>query len=247
SICSQVPNGCSAPPKYPNSRLLSKYTRVQKFSSGQKVYHDCAEGFTPARGSRVVQCVGGKWTHLTLKCERKLCGSAGEIINGLFTYTGVEFGDTATAVCDEGHRLVGRATRNCLNKGWDGRVPACEAVVCAEPPAATNAEMTELQEPPYTYRTVIRYRCPAGTLIGQRNIWCTESGTWSDPAPKCKDITCPAPKVANAYWTGGQAMYKDQDTISIECYAGFTMTGPSTVSCGGDGQWSPGLPKCTRK
>lgn len=32
----------------------------------------------------------------------KLCGSAGEITNGQFAYTGVEFGDTATAVCDEG-------------------------------------------------------------------------------------------------------------------------------------------------
>lgn len=32
----------------------------------------------------------------------KSCGSAGEIINGQFVYTGIEFGDTATAVCDEG-------------------------------------------------------------------------------------------------------------------------------------------------
>jgi len=27
------------------------------------------------------------------------------------------------------HLLVGRATRNCLSKGWDGRVPACEGAV----------------------------------------------------------------------------------------------------------------------
>lgn len=32
----------------------------------------------------------------------KLCGSAGEITNGEFVYTGVQFGDIATAVCDEG-------------------------------------------------------------------------------------------------------------------------------------------------
>ncbi|TNN73166.1 C4b-binding protein [Liparis tanakae] len=330
----QVSNECSAPPEYPNIRLLSKYTGVQKFSSGEKVQHNCAEGFAPHRGSRVAQCVGGTWTRLTLKCEkrscgyvgdllygeflykgnsfigekvyarckegytlrgldymickksgwagdlpscvvaedtcsapavansvngtgdvsvhrvgdrvtvacrrgfllagarhiacgpgglwqpppprcqpasekksgrrdrrcvegqwtpmllrcqRRLCGSAGEILNGLFTYTGVAFGDTATAVCSEGHRLVGRATRNCLTKGWDGRVPACE------------------------------------------------------------EITCAAPKVANAYWTGGHATYKDRDSVFIGCDAGFTRTGPSAVSCGRDGQWSPDLPKCTRK
>lgn len=32
----------------------------------------------------------------------RLCGSAGEILNGEFVYTGVQFGDTATAVCNEG-------------------------------------------------------------------------------------------------------------------------------------------------
>lgn len=32
----------------------------------------------------------------------KPCGSAGEITNGQFIYTGVEFGDTVAAVCDEG-------------------------------------------------------------------------------------------------------------------------------------------------
>lgn len=31
-----------------------------------------------------------------------MCGSAGEIDNGQYVYTGVDFGDTATAVCDEG-------------------------------------------------------------------------------------------------------------------------------------------------
>lgn len=35
-------------------------------------------------------------------CKGKLCGSAGDIQNGQFVYTGVEFGDTATVVCDEG-------------------------------------------------------------------------------------------------------------------------------------------------
>lgn len=35
-------------------------------------------------------------------CKGKLCGSAGDIQSGQFVYTGEEFGDTATAVCDEG-------------------------------------------------------------------------------------------------------------------------------------------------
>ncbi|RXN34297.1 CUB and sushi domain-containing 3-like protein [Labeo rohita] len=37
----------------------------------------------------------------------KKCGSAGEISNGHFEYTGVSFGDSATAVCQEGYELIG--------------------------------------------------------------------------------------------------------------------------------------------
>ncbi|XP_031700416.1 complement receptor type 1-like [Anarrhichthys ocellatus] len=241
--------GCGVPvtTRDSNTNLADRYFTMTSFARGDKVHYVCDFGYVASGGSRYRRCVGGKWTPLLLKCERKLCGSAGEILNGLFTYTGVEFGDTATAVCNEGHRLVGRATRNCLNKGWDGRLPACEAVVCVEPPGGTNAEMTGPHEPSYTYRTEIRYHCRVGTLIGQRNIWCTKDGTWSDPPPTCKDITCPDPNVPNAYWTGAQSKrYQDRDTISIECIPGYTKTGPSTVTCG-DGRWSPGLPTCTRR
>lgn len=38
----------------------------------------------------------------------KMCGTAGEILNGEFSYTGVEFGDTATAVCNNGYDVDGK-------------------------------------------------------------------------------------------------------------------------------------------
>ncbi|XP_032377758.1 complement receptor type 1 isoform X2 [Etheostoma spectabile] len=243
-----VERGCGAPVKFHNSKaiLADKYITRTSFASGERVHYVCEVGYIPAGGSRFCNCINGKWTPLRLKCERKPCGSAGEISNGQFAYTGVQFGDTATAVCDVGYILVGQATRNCMSQGWDGRVPACEAVVCEEPPRGTNAEISNYQEPPYTYRSVIRYHCRVGTLIGQRHISCTENGTWSDPAPTCKEITCPSPNVPYGYWTRAQVkQYQDGDTISIECYPGYAKIGPSTVSCGGDGRWVPGLPKCT--
>ena len=67
----KVAKKCSAPPEYPQTRLMKKLSGGQMFSSGQKVYYDCGEDFTPTRGSRAVQCVGGQWTKLTLKCESK--------------------------------------------------------------------------------------------------------------------------------------------------------------------------------
>ncbi|XP_034447840.1 C4b-binding protein alpha chain-like isoform X1 [Hippoglossus hippoglossus] len=241
--------GCGKPlaTKENKANLADKYITMATFASGDRVHYTCDVGHAPAGGSRFRMCRNGKWTPLFLKCEPKQCGSAGEILNGQFTYTGVEFGDTATAVCDKGYTLVGPATRNCKNNGWDGRVPVCEAMVCETAPEGTNAERKNLQEPPYTFRSVIGYKCREGTLVGPKEIWCTKTGTWSAPPPTCKVITCPSPIVSNASWAGAQInLYQYRDTISIECNTGYTMIGQSSVTCGLDGQWSPDLPKCRR-
>lgn len=61
------------------------------------------------------------------------------------------------------------------------------------------------------------------------------------------EITCPSPKVHAAFWAGAQKdAYQYRDTISIECYPGYTVSGPSIITCGSDGRWSPRLPRCTR-
>lgn len=67
----QVSQDCSAPEKYPNTKLETKYARRQKFSHNEKVYYSCDDDFTAFRGSRAVQCIDGQWTKLTLKCESK--------------------------------------------------------------------------------------------------------------------------------------------------------------------------------
>lgn len=238
---------CGVPVTHGNASLADKYITLTSFASGVRVHYVCDVGYVPAGGSRYRRCIMGRWTPLLLKCERKPCGSAGEIVNGQFLYTGVEFGDAATAVCDEGHSLVGQATRTCMSQGWDGRVPTCEAVVCATPlSGGTTAEMIFPQEPPYAYRSVIRYHCSAGTLIGPSHIWCTEDGRWSDLPPRCEGMTCSSPNVAKAYWMGDHTqLYHSRDTISIECNRGYVRTGPAIITCGADGRWSPGLPKCT--
>nr|XP_046251555.1 complement receptor type 1-like [Scatophagus argus] len=237
--------GVPATVRNSNANLADKYFGVESFASGDRVHYVCDVGYVQAGGSRYRKCVAGTWTPLLLRCERKPCGSAGEILNGQFIYTGVEFGDTATAVCDEGYQLIGQATRNCLSKGWDGRVPVCEAVQCEQPPEVTNAEMIGREEPPYAYGSAIRYRCRVGTLDGPREIWCTKDGTWSSPPPTCKEITCPSPNVFGAIWLqSAYGLHQYRATISIECMRGYTQIGPRVITCGSDGRWSPGLPKC---
>ncbi|XP_010889745.2 CUB and sushi domain-containing protein 1 [Esox lucius] len=240
-----VPGTCGVPPFYPNRHLSQSYLTKTNFSLGDRVRYSCGIGYMRVRGTVYSTCVRGNWTPLTLRCERKSCGSAGEIDFGNFVYTGVEFGDTATGVCNEGFQLVGQNVRHCMNDGWDGRVPVCEPVQCVDPPEVINGEMDGNLEPPHIYRTVINYRCRKGKLIGASEIYCTKDGTWSAPPPECKDIKCPYPRVPNARRIGGitQPLVLG-DTLTFVCYSGFVMEGPDTVKCGLDGTWMPALPTC---
>ncbi|KAM4562246.1 complement receptor type 1-like isoform 2-T2 [Odontesthes bonariensis] len=237
---------CGAPPAVGTSHanLADKYITKTSFSSGEKVYYTCDVGYLPAAGSKSRMCLNGEWTQLKLKCELKFCGQAGEIKNGQFVYTGIQFGDTATAICNEGYILVGKATRNCMSHDWDGRIPVCEAVDCPEP-KVTTAQRTDSAESPYFYRSVVRYGCHVGNLDGPNEIWCTKNGTWNTSPPECTDITCPSPNVDNGLWIGAHRQkHSPMENLSIECRRGFTIRGPTSITCSSEGRWLPYLPQC---
>ncbi|KAK6303502.1 hypothetical protein J4Q44_G00259560 [Coregonus suidteri] len=240
------PDGrCGVPPYLSNAHISDSFRAQTYFGPGDRVSYSCALGYVRTRGPNHSTCISGRWTPVTLRCERKLCGSAGEISFGQFVYTGAEFGDKATGVCDEGYQLVGHDVRNCMNDGWDGRVPVCEAVQCAELPEVVNGVTNGRLEPPYVFSTVIGYRCRVGKLIGASEIYCTKDGTWSAPPPECKDIKCPYPRVQYARRTRGIRMPLEfGDSVTFVCDRDMVMNGSGTVTCSLDGTWSPALPTC---
>lgn len=61
------------------------------------------------------------------------------------------------------------------------------AVDCGEPPEVANGELRVSGELSYTYLSVVRYHCLVGTLMGSREVWCTQDGTWSAP-PTCEGV-----------------------------------------------------------
>ncbi|XP_066559751.1 complement receptor type 2 isoform X2 [Amia ocellicauda] len=235
---------CSAPPPHPNAKPTEK---KPTYSTGQMVMYKCVVGYKREGGSLYIRCNDGQWTPLTLQCEKKSCGSAGEILNGMFKYEDITFGSKATAVCDEGYRLVGRGYRQCKDLGWDGDIPLCEVAKCPAPRKAAGLRRTGPQEGPFDYNTVLSYSCERGTLIGSREIYCTENGTWSGPLPKCKEINCTNPIVRNARKTRGHGVaYTYRDSVSFACEKGFRLNGSGSVTCNQYGKWSPRLPKCDR-
>lgn len=50
-----------------------------------------------------------------------------------------------------------------------------------------NAELKGPGELSHAYRSVVRYHCRVGTLMGPNEVWCTQDGTWS-AAPTCEGV-----------------------------------------------------------
>ncbi|KAK2897247.1 hypothetical protein Q8A73_013627 [Channa argus] len=237
---------CSKPTLGPHMNLRDESILLQKFSDGNKVYLTCEVGYQPAGGSTVITCSAGSWSRVTLRCERKHCGSAGEITNGHVDYPeGTQFGDKALFRCDTGYTLVGNREITCGDKGWTGRLPECEGVKCSPPPVVVNGTFSPNNDE-YDYRDVVLYSCNKDiTLIGSRSITCSEDGTFNPEPPTCRMIECKHPQIGNGQWqTGSRPPHRPSYKVTLNCNSGYIMKGAATQTCEISGEWSPGLPTC---
>ncbi|XP_018616112.1 sushi, von Willebrand factor type A, EGF and pentraxin domain-containing protein 1-like isoform X2 [Scleropages formosus] len=241
-----VPGSCGAPIPYPNMQLVEGHLTQQDLQEGSRLRYKCTMGYIRSGGTTSISyCKNGAWTHVDMECERKSCGSAGEILHGHYKYEGNLFGDKAFAVCNKGYQVVGFNYRQCLDMGWDGRDPVCEAVKCADPPEVVDGVWTGPIEGPFKYGTVITYQCRKGQLLGKSEMYCTFKGTWSSAPPQCKEVTCPNLVVPYAQKISGfGTRYQYKSAISFQCKKGYSLQGSSTVVCQQNGKWSK-PPKCT--
>ncbi|XP_016347479.1 CUB and sushi domain-containing protein 3 [Sinocyclocheilus anshuiensis] len=241
----RITDKCGPAPSYPHAFPRDESSTLKEYPSGARIRYKCSIGYGRVRGSTSIHCQNGQWTNLQLRCERKKCGSAGEIFNGQFEYTGVSFGDSATAICQEGYELIGPKVQICRDGGWDRRSPVCEPVHCPPPPEVKGAEMFDPIYDHVPFGHVLSYHCHTGALIGERDIYCTKSGTWSAPPPECKGTFCPNPHVpGGSRMRGFRPVYKFGNTVTIACNPGLRLMGESFVTCGPDGEWIPKLPEC---
>nr|XP_015197913.1 PREDICTED: complement decay-accelerating factor-like [Lepisosteus oculatus] len=127
-----VAGQCSNPPSVQNAVLNDQSQLLNDFPEGTAVTYECNPGYRRASGSPSISCSNGQWSQPTLTCEKKSCGSPGEILNGRYDLSeGILFGAKARVICDEGYQLVGRE-RLCFADGWSSDVPLCEVVSCPD-------------------------------------------------------------------------------------------------------------------
>ncbi|KAF3697261.1 Zona pellucida sperm-binding protein 3 receptor Sperm fertilization protein 56 [Channa argus] len=239
---------CSKPTLGPHMNLRDEFILLETFPDGTKVYLTCEVGYAPAGGSTVITCSAGSWSRVTLRCERKHCGSAGEITNGQVEYPeGTQFGDKALFHCDIGYTLVGNREIMCGDKGWMGRLPVCEVMICSPPHGVVNGTFSPNNDE-YNYGDVVLYSCNKdNTLIGSRSITCSEDGTFKPEPPTCRMVECKDPQIVNGKWqTGSRPPHRPSSTVTLNCNSGYIMKGAATQTCEISGEWSPGLPTCER-
>ncbi|XP_026223303.1 sushi, von Willebrand factor type A, EGF and pentraxin domain-containing protein 1-like isoform X2 [Anabas testudineus] len=243
---------CPRPVPGPNMNVKGNKMLLEKFPDGTKASFACDVGYTSAAGSPVVTCAAGSWSPVTLKCERKNCGPAGEVTNGRIDYPeGTEFGDKAVITCDTGYTLVGEREITCEDHGWSHRLPECEVVTCDPPPEIVNGAFTPSKDS-YVYLDAVQYSCENYyTLIGSKSRTCSEDGTFKPDPPTCIDQTCPRPVPGPNMNVKGNKMllekFPDGTKASFACDVGYTSAAGSPVVTCAAGHWSPVTLKCERK
>ncbi|CAN9515664.1 unnamed protein product [Ophioblennius macclurei] len=238
---------CSRPVSGPNMDLKDNDINLQSFPDGIKVTFACNIGYRPT-GSASITCTAGSWSVLRLTCEKKNCGSAGEVTNGQIDYPdGTEFGAQAVVTCKTGYIRVGRGDVTCGDGGWIGRLPVCEVVTCDPPPAVPSITFIPSKEH-YQYRDVIQYSCEQGLiLVGSKSRTCSEDKTFQPDPPTCTMVKCETPYSAesNIEWVGGaRPPYGHKSTVRLGCKTGYTPSAPVSVTCEINSKWSPELPEC---
>ncbi|GAA6216651.1 membrane cofactor protein-like isoform X9 [Lates japonicus] len=246
AITAQAQN-CPVPAAGPNMNLKGTDILQNTFPDGTTVSFVCDVGYQTAGGSPLITCNAGSWSPVRLKCERKNCGSAGEVSHGQIDYPqGTLFGDTAVIICDQGYQLVGQRQLTCGKDAWEGRLPRCEAVTCRPPPMIEHGNYDPKKEEYYEYGEVVQYSCQnLYTLNGSKSLTCSENGNFMPDPPQCILVECEDPKIENAVRIEGPPPpYRHKYAVTYQCKSGYNMIGKGTLVCGINGRWSSELPQC---
>ncbi|XP_077695627.1 complement receptor type 1-like isoform X1 [Eretmochelys imbricata] len=240
---------CDSPPRLHFAELPGGVKN--SYPVGTKLQYSCRPGYILSSGkSRFVTCLeNSKWSVDAEFCEGRRCKPL-KLENGRGDLTDLRFGARVDFSCDEGYRLIGPTSAQCVIVGngvdWDTEVPLCQAIPCRPPPDITQGSHNGQSGEEFSFGSAVTYKCDPGlSLIGEASIHCTTkdhfNGEWSGPAPECKG-TCDSPPrlhfaelpegVKNSYPVGTKLQYS--------CRPGYILSSGKSrfVTCLENSKWS---------
>ncbi|KAK6627548.1 hypothetical protein RUM44_010026 [Polyplax serrata] len=253
---------CGAPPNIDNGhyRLVNDSTTF-----GSVVEYSCSDDYWLEGQKRQICTREGKWSSDAPSCELITCDEP-EVPSGSYV-VGYDFNIHSNIEyhCETGHILKGEPNHQCMPNGdWSGTPPTCEFIDCGKVPPMLYGAVA------YTNNTTflgseIRYTCVKNyRLSGPSVRYCMENKQWSDSSPKCEEIRCPEPVVAEhsiLSVTGndrvyGRTLIRTSDSeksfttykigalVKYRCERGYKIIGESLSTCEDTGNWSGGIPQC---
>ncbi|XP_044530879.1 complement decay-accelerating factor [Gracilinanus agilis] len=246
---------CDVPPSLRFASLKKQFSKQNYFPVGSVVQYECRPGYRrdPSLPAKLTCLQNVVWSNASEFCKRKSCPTPPELLHGHVNIeTDILLGSFITFTCNEGYMLSGAEESQCIfadkNVDWSHPHPECTEISCQEPPKIINGEIQGNQDS-YKYGSSVTYICDKNlSLIGEKSIHCTvkgEQGEWSSPPPQCKDVKCKNPIVPNGHTISpSKPPYRYQDTLIFDCDSGFILVGNSTIQCGSDNEWTPGIPLC---
>ncbi|XP_053882860.1 C4b-binding protein alpha chain-like isoform X2 [Malaclemys terrapin pileata] len=254
---------CGAPPRLTSAELQDEFKTQTDFAVGTTVRYSCRSGYQRVPGvPPTLTCERDSvWSEPKEFCLRKSCGHPGDLVNGKVHITDLLFGSSITFSCDEGFRLIGSKTIQCVIDGtrviWNHEIPFCEEIPCRPPPEIENGRYNGDPNNHYTYGSTVTYSCNTGgterfSLIGATSIYCTadedQNGIWSGEPPECKVVKCSNVEVENGRKQSGFGpSYTYEDAITFGCDAGYFLVGSKVIVCQANNSWSPAIPICEKR
>ncbi|XP_032898882.1 complement decay-accelerating factor [Amblyraja radiata] len=153
-------------------------------------------------------------------------------------------GSSASYRCHPGYNLIGRPTRNCSERGWQGELPECRPKSCGSPGDILNGWANVSSN---VFGGKVTFHCNTGYLMVGRALRLCEAQGWSGQVPNCNAVKCVAPPAIDSgsvsdlfegdFWEYGMV-------AAYSCHSPYTLIGEKEIACSASGNWSHPPPMC---
>ncbi|XP_078666608.1 CUB and sushi domain-containing protein 3-like isoform X2 [Branchiostoma floridae x Branchiostoma belcheri] len=224
----------TAPANGALSTTATSYNTVVTFT--------CNTGYV-LNGATSTTCQVGTWSNPVPTCTVGQCPSLTAPANGAISTTATSYNTVVTFTCNSGYVRNGATSTTCQDGTWSNPIHTCTPVLCSARASPANGAVSPIGA--VSYPNGVTFTCNTGyRLNGIATQTCQADTTWSNTAPTCELVQCPARAApANgAVSPTGAVSYPN--SVTFTCNTGYGLSGAATLTCQADGTWSHSPPTC---